>query len=561
MSRSSLALARGWRQRENLAGWALTILSAAFFGLAAYSISCNEVPWSDEAAIFNEANWIRERGWGGFLTACLSGEYPYHNTNPALQLLLAPVMERSLDAVRRARALEIALAATGLAMLYPLTRRRLGRVGAVTLISLLGATHLWTRTASLITVEPLSVLGFFAGWWLLVQRRQTHAKWFAAGLIVGVAWWFKASALLLAFALLAAAPIRATQQRLWGRCEEWRAAAVDAGLFFGGALFLTWPLLLCRFLARGNPLYSEPSVYLWIDHWEQHFLYQQGLQKFGPLEWFRTHTLFDAGGRIAVGLKNQIGLLAQMFDFGWGASVTHITSIGILALAVVGILFLHGWSRIFTVTLIAISLLSLAWYIHTPDLRLTGMLSPLLAALAVMGAAGMARRLRQNPIARTRWPHLRWGLAASAVLISITAQAGRITPTTLRSPLAPMAAPRSYQELTHWLLLNVAATGARCLQTPGLYPEHEVHWLIGRDDLFINIPPWNDFEALDRYAQQRGVKYLILDRGSVRLRAALFAPYAKSTDDGMVEFFLPNWKLTARASGGEWIIFERIKSE
>jgi hypothetical protein len=538
---------------------------AALFSASAYSLMGDIPPWSDEAAFFTEANWIAERGGPvGFVDACLNGEYHFHNTNPGLQVVLSTFVGRTLGSVRPARLFESVVAALGLVLIYVLSKRNLGAVGALALVGLLGASVPWVHTAKQVTAEPLIYACFFAGW-LSIADLPRHVvlkgrSFFAAGLIVAGAWWVKASALLLPVAAGAALlPCWIVVRCRHRKCCRVRTVLAHLALFVGGFLCITWPLLLDRYLLTGNPLFSYPGVYLWIDEWSQHLLYLQGLQEFSFSTWVHTHTLGDAWARTAGGLQTQLSHAIRLFEMNLlKGTVESCLSVVFLALSLWGLVTLRSlWARVFTATLLLLSILFLSWYTHTEARRLSAVNGPIIGFLLVSGARDLWCRLRRlKPALFPPWTRLSLrGAIACAVTVLTVWVLGQSTlnPKGLVSPRKPLPVSGSYSALLDCLRQEVLATNSVCLQVPNLFPYFQVHWLLGHDELFISIPPLQDYATFNAYAAKRKVRYLILARGqALDDRMYLFNEFQRG---GVLR--LPGWRPSFKDPYQQWAIFER----
>jgi hypothetical protein len=556
-----------WRLAR-LASWGSALMIAAVFSAAAYSLMHDIPPWSDEAAFFAEANWIAERGGPvGLVDACLKGEYRFHNTNPGVQVMLSTFIERTLDSVRPARLFESVVAALGLILIYALSKRSLGAVGALILAGLLGASVPWVHTAKQVTAEPLIYAFFFAGWLSIagLRRPQTVVKersLFIAGLIVGAAWWIKASALLLPVAAVAALlPYWIAVRCRHRRCWSVRTVLAHSGLFAGGFLCITWPLLLDRYLLTGNPFFSYPGVYLWLDSWDQHHLYLQGLQDFSFSSWVSTHTLGEAWARLTGGLQTQLSHAIRLFEtVQLNRTLQSSLGAALIALSLWGLGTLRSlWARAFTATLLLLSILLLSWYSHTAVRRLSAIIGPIIGFLLISGAGDLWHRLRRlKPALFPPWSRLCLrGAVACGVSVLTLSILGKLTlkPEGLVSPGKPFRVSASYTKLLDCLRQEVLPTKSVCLQVPNLSPYFQVRWLLGHDELFINIPPLPDFATFNEYAAKRDARYLILAHGeALESRMYLFVDPQQGA-----ELRLPGWRLSFTDPYRHWLIFEREK--
>lgn len=583
----ALVQARRWLRIERRGGLGAAALIAGIFAVTAWSLSYDYYPKRDETFYFDEANWIAEHGGAfGFLAACFRGEYPFHNRNPALPLLVSPGMERSLSAVRPARLVAVVLSALGLLAIYLLARRRLGAPSALALTAVLAASTPWLLTAPEITAEPLIFAAIFAGWLACSMQWRVPGGWLGAGLLVAAAWWIKASALLLALsgaAALGACLLYTVARRQRPSRLEGTAAARGAGLFAAGFVLLAAPLLWDRFLQKGSPFYSDAGACLWIDDWDQHRLLFQGLRAFNFRTWFQTHTLGDAAQRLITGGLQQLDLAAQYFDpmrrdlDAATPGQVYLLGGAALLLAAWGWWTLRGlWTRVYTLAFLACAWAMMAWYVHTPAVRLSAILGPVVAFLALRGAADLVRRRRRKFPQRFpafRRARLRAALLLAAALYGTVLPAALwLRPSAVKAPTGAVPAPPGFLPLAEWMKTVAVPQQALCFQTPLLYPNYQVQWLAGHDELWLDVPPLPDFEAFQAYAAKRNARYLIVEADSLAGRENLFGEYFTATK--LPEPYQayrrlnilkppPGWRI-ARADVAplySWVILEREAAE
>lgn len=583
----ALVQARRWLRIERRCGLGAAALIAVLFAVTAWSLSYDYYPKRDETFYFDEANWIAEHGGApGFLAACFRGEYPFHNRNPAMALLVSPGIERSLSAVRPARMIAIVLSALGLFAIYLLSHRRLGAPAALALAAVLAASTPWLLTAPEITAEPLIFAAIFAGWLACSMQWRVPGGWFGAGLLVAAAWWIKASALLLALAgaaalgayLLYKLARRSPPTRL-----EATGAARGAGLFALGFALLAAPLMVDRFLQKGSPFYSDAGACLWIDDWDQHRLLFQGLQEFNVRTWFQTHSLGDAAARLATGAVQQLDLAAQYFDpmlrdpAKAAPAPVYLLGGAVLLLAAWGWWTLLGlWTRIYTLAFLACAFALMAWYVHTPAVRLSAILGPVVAFLALRGAADLFRRRRRKFPRRFpafRRARLRAGLLLAAALYGTVIPAALwLRPSAVKAPTGAVPAPPGFLPLAAWMRDVAVPQQALCFQTPLLYPNYQVQWLAGHDELWLDVPPLTGFESFQAYAAKRNARYLIVEADSLAGRENLFGEFFTATP--LPEPYQayrrlnilkppPGWRIV-KSDGAplfSWVIHERVAAE
>lgn len=541
---------------------------SALVALATYSSTAHTPPFSDEVAYFSESIWIAEHGgFSGFLQACLSGDYPFYTRNPGLPLLMSTVAERSLEMVRPARLFQVLLSWGALVAMFAVARKSIGDAWAAVWALGIAASYPWLSSAATLTVEPVFFsLAFIAWYWMCVREwredsRATH--WLVTGVILGVAYWFKASVLLLGATVFVSVPVYVVvNMRKRPTTDDVRMIATACALVISGFVFVTWPLLLERFVAKGNPFFLDSAAAMWMDHWEQHHIMFQGLAEFSLSQWFATHTFEQAWQRLASGLVSQLAIASAFFSPqekpGW---IGRVFGVFVLALSLRGgWLLRHPFARFHTLCFCALSIGSLSWNIHTQTPRLSGFLAPILGYLAVLavrdGVEKSGRRMAV-PFAHSAWRPVGVSLA-SLYLAGVLVGGAHLSNQWPPSPRDSLRVSPSYASLGQWMVEHVIKPGATVFQTPYLYPDLQLHWLLGHEDLFVNIPLFEEFRQVDAYANKRGARYLVIARGtSLDLRRQIFAPYAQGELDAM-KFDLPGWRKVAEdpSEGRAWVIFE-----
>lgn len=548
--------------------WACVVGLSALVALVSYAATVHTPPFSDEVAYFSESIWIAEHGGlGGFLQACLRGEYPFYTRNPGLPLLISGVAERSLEMVRPARLLQVLLASGGLIALFAIARRTIGDAWAATWALAIAGSYPWLSSATTVTVEPLYFALAFVAWhWMCVRDTRdssTARHALMTGVWLGLAYWFKASILLLGAAAVVSAPVYvAAWLRRRPTRAEWRTFSTASLLVCVGFVGVAWPLLIERTLAKGNPFYLDSAAAMWMDHWEQHHILFQGLGEFSASQWFATHTSAQTWQRLSNGLLSQLSIASAFFSAQESPGVVgRAVGGGILLLALRGMFLLdRPFARIHTLCFCALGVASLAWNIQTQSARLSGFFAPILGYLAVVAARDLSERFataataaRSRPIV----PRVAVGVA-SLYLIGVLVGGGHLPGQWPPSPRESLRVSTSYAALGQWMVEHVIEPEATVFQTPYLYPDLQLHWLLGHDEQFVNIPLFEDFRQVDAYAARRGARYLVIARGtSLALRRNIFAPYAQGRLDDM-RFALPGWNRVAEdpSEGHAWVVFE-----
>jgi hypothetical protein len=315
------------RAIDNLAG-VLVLLCVLSFALAVIPIShanTNSADW-DQRGYLKIGLWI-SRGIG----------FTDGSKNPLYPLALAPLASRDFRYFTMAKYVSLGIGCIGLVTTYHVARKYVGRVGALTVVSLLMLNRQYRFAAAHVDTEILLTPLFFAAWHKCCETLRTAAarqnstkSTIIAGILAGLTYLAKGTGLLLPMMLFG------TLVLLHG--VTWLSNRI-IWLFLLSFVVVSLPLWGHNLLWHGNPLYNVNTThYMWNDSWEEHLTYD-------PAElptlftYVQTHTVDDAWERLSNGLR-----IAPVQWYGAVEldSLSPAPQAGGIAVAGLGVLVLGG---------------------------------------------------------------------------------------------------------------------------------------------------------------------------------------------------------------------------
>ena len=525
---------------------------------------------SDEGGYIEEALWISDHGGvPGFVAACFRGEYPYCQRHPLVAILVSPVSGRSLNCVRPMRFVKVAVSAVALGSMVALLWGMSRPAVALLLSSLLAVSINWYAKARVVTAEPLIYPAFFLAWALIAGKAQWRHRWFWAGLMWGLAYLAKGTAMLLVFTLPVAwclhIGLRMYRDKGWPRISAWRHGLRNAVAPFAlGALIMAGPLLVRNAARFGNPLSNLAQRCMWLDSWTEHIrLYEDPTaEKPSFFRYLRTHSASDAAKRVAFGVAKQTPRLfgGLSADKGFGRIPRALTLAISVALIGVGILAavweIRAWPGAYTVSLTLVGFCLFSWYAYiTYASRFMATFAPILGYCALSGWAPGGRLARQ-------WARMEKWLAAGVAGGVIALLCARAAWSDLRAPRGPVPTSREFAYLHDWFEGHRGQGRGSCFLTPYLAPRYSMGWLRSPDALTCyNLPSLKSFEELAKYMAARNARYLIVERDSLRERLAALSDYFEITAENAlrVRAAPPGWRVVERDPYGklDFVILER----
>jgi len=544
----------------------------AAFGLAAYSDALH-LPVSgvgDETAYFDESCWIAEHGgaWK-FPVECLAGRYPYDNRHPLLQWCASPMARRSLDAVRPLRTVKASLAVAALAVALLLLARGLPSASALFLVSFLCLTENWATKAGAFVVEPVVYAAFLLGWALTSGVARPRGRWFLAGAASGLTWLAKGTGLLLVLAALPATLIWciAPGRRVSALRTRARRCLVAVALFVVGFGATGWPLLVRNAVRFGNPLHNFNERVMWMDSFDEtrRAPAWDEPDRYTLAGYLHHHTAQDIIRRLAHGtwhqLRRMLGAYAADRSFGGAARwPTAFLSIVIVASGVVATVRRRGtWRNAYTLSLLVLSFALFAWYSSiTVSSRFMATLAP------VLGFQALA--WRQGPLGYLprRFPRAWKTAAAGAAVLSAMLLLSRVEFSRLDLPRGTPATSPEFAFLLDWLQKNAQPGGGVTLVTPDLWPRYEMFWLLPEGREIRSLPPAPDYQALERYIEETGARYMIVERDSLHNRLDALGAFFGYDEAGAlaIKRLPPGWRVIVRDPWPplDFVILERSGS-
>jgi tetratricopeptide (TPR) repeat protein len=320
-------------------------------------------------------------------------------------------------------------------------------------------------------------------------------------------------------------------------------------------------LLAYNFKVYGSPFYNYPSTHtIWFDEWEAYYSLQSPPT---ALTYLKTHTLQEIIARQWAGMKKMIHLFTDVLLRLKSPSIqSWLKSPFVLVPALVTVVGLTLYSRkkvishwqsrkeemIFTITLVTLFYLALAWYAQVlADLRFPLPLVPILYLVVI----GFLWELGNGLLAR-------FGLMGDARLTLV----GYVAFCVLSLPLLgsdlvafkfedPFRSDRlnnlDRMEVMSWLEREVEA-GTVIAYEPG----HTLPtWMYGDRYDFISVPYKASWQTVESYLEEYGARYIIFNRELLARRKSLYGHFLyRRSNKRIAVLALPsNWDL-ALAYGG-----------
>jgi hypothetical protein len=509
------------------------------------------------------------------------------NRHPLYPALISLFAEKEWAYFTKSKLLSLTIGATGLIVVFLLSRRLYSDDVALLATFLLSINQEFIGESSRAICESLFVLLFFTSWYCTVKGFSGRHYWMVAGLCAGLAYLTKGTGQLLLISFVLSAMIIYKTKIL----KEKRIIVYL--LFY---LIAASVLLAYNYREYGNPFYNFTITHaMWFDNWEDKYTSGENLPT--ALTYVNTHTIGDVLARQWDGMK-KIGLIFGQPFFqlptsnpsatlrtGFQLPISLLVGVGMLAALVHfrrNVVSFYRANRervVFTTVLFVLFYLLFAWFaqVYTAP-RFTIPLAP----MAYLFIADLIQRLGRA--ISSRIPPLSFGYALRQA--QDTAQdrgSGRAKTIRLATYMA------FYACLALWLSLTSAEAARHVLESPfeadrlrNADGENVLSWLerqVGKDERIIwgpsnTLPNWRyagklkfeeipsditTWEAFGAHLTGKEARYVLLDRETFWRREALLGQYF-DRDGGRIAFqsLPPGWALAFAYQGlpCEWCIFE-----
>ncbi len=464
-------------------------------------------PELDELAYLELANDVAESGgWAAFLPNCLRGEYREANRQPLYLLTLGTWAERDPSFYPRAKLVSwwIGLATT--AVILGIALRSAGPPGTVCVALLLAHNDLWLTHMATVGVEMLLFLWLTLAWLVLAHAGRSTARHAFAGILLGLAYWTKATALIAVLAY-GVAVLATERHRIVRYAPAW-------------SLLAAWIVVVAPLVVRNVELYASPfynvnAHYMWLDDWSDVALVDEA-----DIPSHTLWTFLDRRGAAVLALRALNGLaresaflLTALGVRNERVSATALASGGlVLAIAALGLRRLPSpaarWFTGWTVFGFVAALALHAPHASHPRFQLTSL--PILYCLAALELAGLAA-------ARCGWPRRAWQsprlhaalagvvatLAAVACLHATQAGGGQGWWMPVYEP------PAAERELAEWLREHVRAGETIAIAQDA---DFSPFWYTKMPQRGRGVPVRLSAESFETWAAGQGIRYAVIDR-------------------------------------------------
>jgi 4-amino-4-deoxy-L-arabinose transferase-like glycosyltransferase len=311
------------------------VLILAMLALCARSLSLSRqhgFPTYDEVAHIEQARDFAARGGVLPTAACyLRGACTDDKRQPLYGLLLAPFTTGAPRDFAQAKLVSLACALLLVASVFLSSRRLWGDGTALATALAVALSPQAVLLATVVRADALFTALYCASLLALVRWGGRRRGWAAFGFLAGLAYLTKGNGYFL-FASALACGLARHRLRFFLRAELYLAAAV----FMATASFLLWRNLL----VWGNPLQQYNNKAIWLDSAGAFcdLPTRAVWAAVGPRWYFQHHTLWQAGQRLALGLRDVGWTLLKGFAVGTTSYPGWLLSaLGMAGLALAGI--------------------------------------------------------------------------------------------------------------------------------------------------------------------------------------------------------------------------------
>ncbi|RME44087.1 MAG: phospholipid carrier-dependent glycosyltransferase [Caldilineae bacterium] len=434
----------------------------------------------------------------------------------------------------------------------------------------------FTLHSTFVMVESLLSLLMLLSWFAMLKALQNPHRlrmWVAAGVLAGLAYLAKSTALLLIFCFGLTA-LLLYGYRIVLKRTIWAFAASFA--------VVSLPLWLYNWVAFGSPVYNFAiKNAMWMDSWEDS--YTAGADELPTLL-----TFLQSNNPAKMWDRLWTGLLAMRFFFAkllWPTrtvALDHFLLAGGLDIMLVAALaaILLSWRRLkpvvqrnrvsllLTGTTVGLFYVLFGWYLPIVALPIRFLipLTPVLFLLASAGAVGLAQAAAAHP----KTP--RWVKAGGSVVLLLAAVWVGVwfVETGISNAQAAQAnlfeSDAEFNQYNEQALRWVAEGHTPADPVTVLWgPSHNLPiWRLANRLHFVRTPAKADsYAQLEPFTETQQVTYIIVDDDMTRRRRDLVASLGLSRSSGellAVGDFPADWALglTAPAHPCRWCVFRRL---
>lgn len=461
------------------------------------------------------------------------------NRSPLYPLFLAPFASREIAFFTTAKLVSLGIGLAGLGIIFAVSRRIVGGLGALLVIILFMANVEYRQAAAFVDVEVLLVPLFLLAWYTgyqaidrIVSGTSDALTWsIFAGLFAGLTYLAKGTGMLLVL-LFAAVLLLILGLDMLRKRGFWTFILTFA--------LVSLPLWIYNAVRFGNPLFNvNTQHYIWLDSWEESYVYPSDSLP-TAVSYLETHSLAEMAERLWNGLtlvtpKQWYGAarLTGLPESGllvWGTAV-----LGLLVLLLIGYQVSRTWPDkripfLYTLLGLVMFIILFAWY-H-PISNAARFVLPWIPVIFISVVWWLGKYWRGK-----ERPYLLITFSILAVILLIQMDSFTLLPrlyahdqTASRQPVATIQA-----------ILRRTRPG----ETFILGPTHDqVEWL-AYDRTIQPIPltrqNWPSFSTL---LLDENVSTILLDEETFTRRQILLADYWRLTDDGLTADILPpGWTL------------------
>jgi len=532
--------------------WLLVLMAITAIGAIPRLTEGDELFPLDTGAYLETARQVHETGGPlGLISQCFKGTYRQANRMPLYIAFLSTLRYEALAVLYHAKLMTLLLGVLGVAAAFYCARRLFGLPAAIVAGIAVAMNSAYLRYSSVVACEVLFALWVTLAWFCMARYLRGRGSFIWVGATIALAYLTKGSGIFLVPLALVVAVYRE------------RASLYKAKAFWLGVLvffLIIAPILVRNVRVYGSPFYNFNTRIVWLDSWEQRFSPDEEISAPTFKDYWKTHSLGQASGRLYKGAVQQgiysvvaagentlfhEWLRLKVWPFGLAAILLALGSLWRRQdryATVPGWLLIIGFSVFF------------AWY-PVKDIRFVFPVLPVLLIMAARGAHVVLRRM-----SRIRFRKYR--IAPKTIvfcfgLVAVTA--GVVLGPVAHAERGALTPPPGYFELLEFLRENSNPETVRMMGPSHAYQYPWTATVKGRQ---IPVPSLSSMEALQGFLDEKHVKHVVVDYSILSQRRGLFSGWFELRGERVEARRTPaDWRRVFSSNPPSVMVFEIVPAE